>query len=285
MMIKYLNKNKNKMKNLFIYLFISSIILSANAAELDTLALTSNAMHRSIKSIVIKPNTYALNKERYSVLYLLHGAGGNHTDWASNTPQIQAYADTYNMIIVCPDGGFTSWYFDSPIDDTLKYETYISQELVPAIDRRYRTIPNKSNRAITGLSMGGHGAFYLAFKHQDIWGAAGSMSGGLDIRQFLDDWDLPKRLGSYATHPENWEENSVINMIHLLKETKLKLLFDCGVDDFFYDANKRMHEKLAKNNIAHHYIERPGAHSWEYWSESIKYQSLFFSEFFKSNEI
>ena len=44
--------------------------------------------------------------------------------------------------------------------------------------------------------------------------------------------------------------------------------------------NKRMHEKLAKNNIAHHYIERPGAHSWEYWSESIKYQILFFSEFF-----
>ena len=272
-------------KKLFIYLFISSIILSANAAELDTLALTSNAMHRSIKSIVIKPNTYALNKEHYSVLYLLHGAGGNHTDWASNTPQIQAYADTYNMIIVCPDGGFTSWYFDSPIDDTLKYETYISQELVPAIDRRYRTIPNKSNRAITGLSMGGHGAFYLAFKHQDIWGAAGSMSGGLDIRQFLDDWDLPKRLGSYATHPKNWEENTVINMIHLLKPTKLKLIFDCGVDDFFYDANKRMHEKLAKNNIAHHYIERPGAHSWEYWSESIKYQILFFSEFFKSNEI
>ena len=46
-----------------------------------------------------------------------------------------------------------------------------------------------------------------------------------------------------------------------------------------------MHEKLAKNNIAHHYIERPGAHSWEYWSESIKYQILFFSEFFKSNKV
>ena len=74
----------------------------------------------------------------------------------------------------------------------------------------------------------------------------------------------------------------MINMIHLLKTTKLKLIFDCGIDDFFYDANKRMHKKLAKNNIAHHYIERPGAHSWEYWSESIKYQILFFSEFFKS---
>ena len=266
----------------FIYVFISSIALRANAAELDTIALTSNAMHKSIKSIIIRPNTYALNKERYSVLYLLHGAGGDYTHWAANEPEIQAYADTYNMIIVCPDGGFTSWYFDSPVDATFKYETYISEELVPAIDLRYRTIPNKDNRAISGYSMGGHGAFYLAFKHQDIWGAAGSISGGLDIRPFSDGWDLPKRLGSYETHSKNWEENTVINMIHLLKSTTLKLIFDCGVDDFFYDANKRMHEKLAKNKVAHHYIERPGAHSWEYWSASIKYQVLFFSEFFKS---
>ena len=269
----------------FIYLFISSIVLSTNAAELDTIVLTSNAMHKSIKSIIIRPNTYALNKERYSVLYLLHGAGGDYTHWVANEPQIQAYADTYNMIIVCPDGGFTSWYFDSPVDATFKYETYISEELVPAIDRRYRTIPNKDNRAIAGYSMGGHGAFYLAFKHQDIWGAAGSISGGLDIRQFSDGWDLPERLGSYETHSKNWEENTVINMIHLLKTTKLKLIFDCGTDDFFYDVNKRMHEKLAKNKVAHHYIERPGAHSWEYWSASIKYQVLFFSEFFESNKM
>ena len=269
-------------RKLFIYLFISSIALSTNAAEIDTITLTSNAMHKAIKSIIIKPNTYGLNKERYSVLYLLHGAGGDYTHWVANAPQIQAYADTYNLIIVLPDGGFTSWYFDSPVDTSLKYETYISQELVPAIDRRYRTIPNKNNRAITGYSMGGHGAFYLAFKYQDIWGAAGSISGGLDIRQFPDGWDLPERLGSYQTHSKNWEENTVINMVHLLKSTKLKLIFDCGVADFFYDANKRMHEKLAKNNIAHHYIERPGAHNWEYWSESIKYQMLFFSEFFKS---
>ncbi len=45
--------------------------------------------------------------------------------------------------------------------------------------------------------MGGHGAFYLAFKHQDIWGAAGSMSGGVDIRPFPNKWDLAKRLGNY----------------------------------------------------------------------------------------
>ena len=71
-------------RKLFIYLFISSIALSTNAAEIDTITLTSNAMHKSIKSIIIKPNTYGLNKERYSVLYLLHGAGGDYTKDPSN---------------------------------------------------------------------------------------------------------------------------------------------------------------------------------------------------------
>ena len=66
----------------------------------------------------------------------------------------------------------------------MKYETYISKELISTIDKQYNTLAKNTSRAITGLSMGGHGAFYLAFRHPDIWGAAGSMSGGVDIRPF-----------------------------------------------------------------------------------------------------
>ncbi|MEE9361187.1 MAG: alpha/beta hydrolase-fold protein [Cellulophaga sp.] len=66
----------------------------------------------------------------------------------------------------------------------MKYETYIAKELIEAVDSNYNTDTTKSSRAISGLSMGGHGAFYLAFKHQDVWGATGSMSGGLDIHPF-----------------------------------------------------------------------------------------------------
>ena len=88
------------------------------------------------------------------------------------------------MIIVCPDGGFGSWYWDSPVDAGSQYETYVSNELVTWIDSKYKTIKTRKGRAITGLSMGGQGALYLAFRHQDIFGAAGSMSGGVDIRPF-----------------------------------------------------------------------------------------------------
>lgn len=257
-------------------------VLGAFASQLDTLKVTSKSMGKSIANLVILPDGYTGQKQAYPVLYLLHGAGGDHTDWVTKVSAIRDYADKYNMIIVCPDGSRTSWYFDSPVDPSMRYETYVSNELVEAVDKKYNTLANRKSRAITGLSMGGHGAFYLAFKHQEVWGAAGSMSGGLDIRPFPENWDLSKRLGNYPENKGHWEDNTVINMVYLLKKDNLKLIFDCGVNDFFYDANKRMHQKLLERNIPHDYIERPGSHNWDYWANAIQYQLLFFDSFFKS---
>jgi S-formylglutathione hydrolase FrmB len=198
----------------------------------------------------------------------------------NNAPKIKEYADKYNVIIVCPDANYSSWYFDSPIDDSIKYETYISSELVKSVDRNYNTIDNRNGRAITGLSMGGHGAFYLSFKHQDVWGAAGSISGGVDIVPFPSSWDISKQLGKYSDFPENWKNNSVINMVDLLQRDSLKLIFDCGIDDFFYDANFRLHNTLKEKNIPHDYTERPGMHNWDYFSNSVEYHILFFKRYF-----
>lgn len=270
------------MKYKLLVIIVTFNIVNVFASSVDTLIVKSNSMHKSIHNIVITPDTYNSQEAALSVLYLLHGAGGDHTDWISKVPIIKEYADIYNIIIVCPDGAPTSWYLDSPIDKNMKYETYISKELVSTIDEKYNTIKDKSGRAITGLSMGGHGAFYLAFKHQEIWGAAGSMSGGLDFRAFPNNWKLAQLLGDYTTNQENWEKHTVTNMIDLLDGSDLKLTFDCGVNDFFYDVNKTFHEKLLKENIPHDYTERPGKHNWEYWDNAIKYQLLFFNDFFKN---
>lgn len=268
-----------RLKLILLFLICNSAFVFAS--EVDTLRVVSKSMNKTISNVVILPNNYSTQKESFSVLYLLHGAGGDYTDWVSKVPEIKEYADKYNIIIVCPDGSSTSWYFDSPIDKQMNYETYISKELIGAVDKKYHTVAEKSDRAITGLSMGGHGAFYLAFKHQNIWGAAGSMSGGVDIRPFLNNWDLNKRLGDYSKHRKNWEENTVINMVYMLKGSNLKLIFDCGTKDFFFDANKRLHKKLLERNIPHDYIERLGSHNWDYWSNSIKYQLLFFNDYFE----
>lgn len=186
-------------KLLYPLLFFVSINLYG--AEVDTVNTYSASMKKNIKAVVIKPSDYN-NEKRFPVVYLLHGFSGNYKDWITKVPAIKDLADQYHLMIVCPDGDFASWYFDSPEMPEMRYETYISSELVKWIDTHYQTISNKKGRAITGLSMGGHGALYLAFKHQDVFSIAGSMSGGVDLRLFPNNWGISKLLGTYAEHPK-----------------------------------------------------------------------------------
>ena len=267
-------------KYLLILIFSLTGTYVAVSARVDTIAVHSTVMNKSINNIVITPDTYNKNGGPYSVLYLLHGAGGSYASWLYRVPSMKTYADKYNILMVYPDGGRTSWYFDSPIDKKMQYETYVSSELITYIDNNYNTKAAKGGRAITGFSMGGHGAFYLAFKHQDVWGAAGSMSGGVDIRPFPNNWDIAKRLGPYQENRKLWDESSVINLVNLVKDKDLQLIFDCGVDDFFFDINKSLHEKLIEQKIPHDYIERSGGHTLAYWKNSLKYQLVFFNDFF-----
>jgi S-formylglutathione hydrolase FrmB len=266
--------------------FIAFTILSlyfaqkVEAAIVDTVETYSASMKKTIKAVVIRPDDYA-TASAFPVVYLLHGYSGNYSDWIIKAKGFEKAVDLYQMIIVCPDGN-NSWYWDSPVDPNYKYETYVSMELVNWVDGKYKTIKGRNGRGITGLSMGGHGALYLALKHQDVFGTAGSMSGGVDIRPFPNNWDMALRLGTYSEHPENWEKYTVINMLHLLKPNSLALIIDCGTEDFFYKVNENLHEQLLYRNIPHDYITRPGAHNWNYWTNSIQYQLLFMNNYFRS---
>ncbi|MEO8887356.1 MAG: alpha/beta hydrolase family protein [Mucilaginibacter sp.] len=269
-------------RNLLLLLCLIAFSITVKAAKVDTVVTHSDVMKKNIKAVIITPDNYAAGKQ-YPVVYLLHGAGGDYSDWVKKGGNVAANADLYNIIIVCADGGVTSWYWDSPVDPTYQYETYITKELVPFVDKNYKTIKNRNGRAITGLSMGGHGGLYLGIRHQDLFGAAGSMSGGVDIRPFPNNWDMAKRLGSYAQNPDNWNKYTVINQLHLLTPNSLAIIFDCGSEDFFYKVNTELHDKLLELNIPHDFIVRPGAHNWPYWTNSVKYQMLYFDTFFKKN--
>ncbi|MEO5681036.1 MAG: alpha/beta hydrolase-fold protein [Chitinophagaceae bacterium] len=257
-----------------------SFAQKTTAAIVDTVETYSASMKKNIKVVVIRPDNYATSVE-LPVVYLLHGYSGNYADWITKAKGFEKSADLYQLIIICPDGGFGSWYWDSPLDANFQYETYVSKELVNWVDSKYKTIKNRKGRAITGLSMGGHGALYLAFRHQDIFGAAGSMSGGVDIRPFPDNWDMAKRLGNYSDQPERWEKNTVINLLYLLRPNTLSLLIDCGTEDFFFRVNDNLHQQLIMRNIPHDFIARPGAHNWPYWGNAIGFQLLFMNNYFK----
>ena len=250
-------------------------VLHGQAATVDTIVVRSERMNKDIKAVVIIPE----GKKPQSTLYLLHGHSGNYARWIHTAPQLPELVDTYGYLVVCPDGGFDSWYWDS--SDDFQYESYVTKELIPYIEQHYGVGADRTDRAITGLSMGGHGALYLAFKHQDLFAFAGSTSGGVDIRPFPDNWGMKKHIGAYDEHPDVWDAHTVMELTHLIKPNSLQLFIDCGTEDFFYGVNKKLHEKLNYLNIPHHFMTMKGQHNNAYWSQSIDFQMAFFAQCFR----
>lgn len=269
------------MKLKFLFFFWALVYtVYTEAARIDTLQIKSRSMNKEVEVVVISPDS---NTEKYPVVYLLHGYDGNARTWINIKPDLPRIADRDSILFVCPDGN-NSWYWDSPEDTLSRYETFVSEELIMHIDKVYPTKKSRTARAIVGLSMGGHGAMWLSFRHKDLFGAAGSTSGGVDIRPFPENWDLKKLLGEQTSNKKRWDEFTVINQLKRIKSGELALIIDCGYDDFFFKVNNDFHQKLLENKIDHDFLVRPGGHTSQYWNNSIGYQILFFKEYFDRNK-
>ncbi len=256
------------------------LLLSAQwawGATVTDIVVPSPAMKKDIPVTVILPESYHPDGAALPVLYLLHGYSDNNRTWSSKT-SIANLADQYGIMVVCPDAGFSSWYFDSPVDPAWCYETFVSSELVAYVDGHYRTLPRRESRAIAGQSMGGHGAMFLSIRHPETFSAVVCFSGGVDLRPFPGKWDIAKRLGSMNEFPERWAAHSVLELAADLAPGKLAISIDCGASDFFINVNRELHQLLVSRKVPHDYAERPGAHNWDYWANAIHYQMLFISQ-------
>jgi S-formylglutathione hydrolase FrmB len=271
--------NMKKFSILFLALFWLSSHVS-QAATVDTLSVFSKAMNKETRCVVIVPKGAEAN--RLPVLYLLHGLGGNQQSWLQIKPELPRLADEMQMLIVCPNGGFRSWYLDSPIDSSFRYETYMIQELIPYIDSHFRTVTTREGRAIAGLSMGGHGSLYLAIRHLEIFGAACSTSGSVDLLKKTFSWKYKEMiLGDTICCKQNWLDHSVIHMADQLKNGQLSVHLDCGTEDDLYMPNRLLHEKWQASGVEHEYLEGPGKHDAAYWNKSIDPILLFVHRFFE----
>jgi S-formylglutathione hydrolase FrmB len=273
------------MKPLILLIYCSCFFYGVRAGNADTISIYSSAMHKNIKCVVITPAAYKKANHPYPVVYLLHGYAGNYARWLTVAPQLKSRADEMQLIIVCPDGGYGSWYVNSPSDSATRYETFTATELVTHIDSVYKTFKDRAHRAISGLSMGGHGALYLAVRHKEIFGAAGSISGLVDLGFFPKGMNFKNLFGDSTVYADNLKKNSVINVIDNLKNRELKITVDCGIYDFLIIPNRNLHQKLLQLKIEHDYAERPGIHNAVYWRNSIDYQLLFFRKFFDESTL
>lgn len=275
----------------FITLMLILFFIKNYAAKVDTLEINSITMGKSYKAAVALPDSYSKRKLNYPVLYLLHGAYGHFDDWLKKTPNkntVKALADQYNVIIVMPEGETFSFYLDSPINKQSQFETYLTTEVIQKIDKSYRTINDEKGRFITGLSMGGHGAMFLSTRHPELFAAAGSMSGALDMASMrnAESAEQVNKLfesvyGPQGPTDEQLKSNSVLLMVDLMKKNQLPLLIDIGVDDFLIESNRELHRRLLSAKVPHDYTERPGLHTWEYWENALPNHLLFFSKLAK----
>ena len=259
---------------------IFSIFQAAHAFRVDSISVSSPLLESPMDVLVVVPDSAKTDGgARFPTLYLLHGYSGNYSEWVRKAPELGPLADSYGIIIVTPDGR-DGWYWDSPRKPGMGLESFITGTLVPYIDKRYPTKDNRRQRAITGLSMGGHGAMFLAARHPETFGLAGSMSGGLDLRPFPKSWNLEEHLGPKEKNPALWNSMTAATYVDALKAGDVRLTFDCGSDDFFATVNDEFHHALLKAGVPHDYTSRPGRHNWDYWRNSLPYHILFFSRNF-----
>ncbi|MDD5672593.1 MAG: alpha/beta hydrolase family protein [Chitinivibrionales bacterium] len=275
-----MNKNQFSMASVRIQFILFFFFCFVHAAEIQTISIPSAAMEESYPAIVVLPDAYHKSSMRFSVMYLLHGYSGNYRTWSTIVP-LDSFADRYNLIFVCPDGNYNSWYLDSPRKPQSRFETYIAREMPHYIDSLFRTQGSRLGRAIMGSSMGGHGALTLLARHPDIFCGAAGLSGIMDLTEFPKNWDIAGVLGDYSGNRNQWREHSFVGMIDKLGNTNGIVMLDCGRNDFALPGNRRAHELLTALGIKHDYREMPGSHCPEYVRQNAEYHVRYLSNTLK----
>ena len=273
-----------KIRRLMVAMGAVMTALWAAAFTTETITVNTTNLPAPMKVNVIKPDVLGQAGVKVPVIYLLHGYGGDYTNWAREDMEIGKLADQYGIMYVLPDGQ-DSWYVDSPVNPSVKMESFFVKDLVPYIDSHYATKVEPGQRAITGLSMGGHGALYLGTRHPEIWGNMGSMSGGVNLVPFMKQWKTPTVFVDPAKYAQRYADASAVNLIPAMKANKQNIIFDCGSEDFFHKVNAELHQKMLDAKVPHEYTSRPGNHNWTYWGNSIKYHTLFFSDRFRGVKV
>jgi S-formylglutathione hydrolase FrmB len=150
--------------------------------RLQELTIETSAFAEPTKVHVFLPTGYySLPPRRWPVTYFLAGTQNNYDSFANFLDGVNMTAH-YPSIVVSPDSnsGYWSDWFNGGAFGPPQYETFVIDQLIPLIDRSYRTIPERAQRAVFGISMGGYGAMSLAAKHPDKFVAAATLSGAVD---------------------------------------------------------------------------------------------------------
>jgi S-formylglutathione hydrolase FrmB len=253
------------------------------AARVRTVQFKSKLTGKELPYSVVLPASYEQSdKEKvlYPTLYLLHGLSGHYSNWFSKT-KLAEYAAEYQLIVVTPEGN-DGWYTDSAIVPADKYESYIMQELIPDVERRFRALKTRKGRAIGGLSMGGYGALKFGVKYPDQFVFAASMSGALNAATrtnanpgFAWEYVRPSIMQTFGdADNQTRADNDLYRLFREISSERIASLpffyLDCGTDDGFLTTNRELATILLERKIPHEFRQLPGSHNWAYWDSQVR---------------
>jgi len=248
--------------------------VSQNSVTVEERKLHSSSLDRDVPYRVVLPADYTTTKKRrYPTLYLLHGLTGTYTNWQTNS-NLLSYAARYSLIIILVEGA-DSWYTNATTPPEDRYEDYVLNDLIPDVDKNFRTLPDRDHRAIAGLSMGGYGAMKLALRSSGTFAFAGSFSGALGItrdkqsQKTYEKFSLDKVFGPLDASGQS--DNDIYVLAGKANASALPYLyFDCGTEDAFLEQNRDFDKLLNIRKIAHEFHELPGNHNWKYWNQQLE---------------
>lgn len=265
-------------------------------------ALSSQILKYPVHYCVYLPASYDTGAtktvpEHYPVLYFLHGLGDNEKTLFNSggwtlLDDLRQEHKLGDFLIVAPEGR-RSFYINSA-DSSVRYSDFFLQEFIPLIEKKYRIAKGRSNRAISGISMGGYGALRFAFSHPEMFSAVSAQSAAL-ITESPQDLDtaarsgapLGKMLADVFGNPidsSHWKNNDpfLLAQKNAAALKRLGIYFNCGQDDNygFEKGAAALHEELQKEGVKHEYHLYPGDHSLTYFlvhfSEVMEFHSRAF---------
>lgn len=213
------------------------------------------------KCLIYTPPGYDRDKSvKYPVLYLQHGAGESELGWTMQgkvniiLDNLIASGKAKPMIIVMDNGYAARLGSENPhrpaAGDNV-FEDLVVKELIPMIDRNYRTVKGRESRAIAGLSMGAGQALNIGLKHPELFASLGAFSGG--------GWNFDARNSFNGVFQDPLKVNASFKLIWI----------GCGEFDNGFTGLKNFHETLDRLGVRNIWYEGPGSHEWLVWRKHI----------------
>jgi len=236
----------------------------------------SPALDRVMPIYIYAPPEWAMRGQPVPVLLMLHGASGDHAEWATIklidwADQLIAEGTIPPLLVALPQGDFGYWV--DHVDDGPRWGTYTVQDVVGHLDANYPTLRRPQARAIGGLSQGGHGALQLGFNHPEVFNIIGAHSPSLRD----DDGFLP-----WLGHGEEFARRDPLHLaatLPLVTLQQLTLWIDVGHEDLLWRPRvERLHQVLAERGVPHAFHVWPGGHDGEYWQPNVPRYLRYYGE-------